>query len=80
VVPLVVGNAAAIEGHQRRKANPLIKSVFETGEKQVLKRTGVANYPPYHPLKGSSVLYSHYYPIKNSDAEIVGVLEIMYGE
>ncbi len=66
VIPVVAGNALPVEGWQRIKANEVIKAVFETGEKKVMNRT--------------ETLSSYYYPVRNSDDEIVGVLELLYGE
>jgi hypothetical protein len=65
VFPAVAGRALPIEGSGRRKINRELKAVFETGVKQVLDRgNGVTSY---------------YYPVKNSDAEIVGALELISG-
>lgn len=65
VFPVVAGRALPIEGSRRRWINPEMKAVFETGVKQVYDR-------------GDGII-SYYYPIKNSDAEIVGVLELISG-
>jgi hypothetical protein len=63
--PMVAGNALPFEGWMINKANKALKDMFTSGNKQVLKR--------------SEVCSSHYFPIKNSDAEIVGALEFIYG-
>lgn len=65
VTPVVAGNALPVEGWQRQPVNPEMKKVFETGSNQIKER--------------NENLYSYYYPVKNSDAEIVGVLELLYG-
>lgn len=65
-IPVVAGNALPMEGWGRTLANEVIKAVFETGEKKVMKRT--------------ETLTSYYYPVRNSDDEIVGVLELLHGD
>ncbi len=65
VFPVVCGRALPVEGHGRRWINQHMREVFETGQKRVYDR-------------GNGVV-SYYYPIKNSDAEIVGVLELISG-
>ena len=65
VVPVVAGRALPIEGSRRRWINQEMKSVFESGSSQIFKR--------------ENDVVSYYYPIKNSDADIVGVLELISG-
>jgi hypothetical protein len=65
VVPVVAGNALPVEGWGRKNVNPSMKAVFEAGTSQVLKHDGE--------------IASYYYAVKNSNAEIVGVLELLSG-
>ena len=65
VVPLVAGHALPVEGWRRRKINEEMRVTYDTGEKQVYARENGA--------------VSYYYPVKNSNAEIVGVLELLSG-
>jgi hypothetical protein len=66
VVPVVAGNAFPFEGWRRTYINGEMKQVFMTGEKQVKRR--------------SEACSSYYYAVRNSDDEIVGVLELIHGQ
>ena len=65
VIPVVVGNSLPIEGWQKSNILPEQKKAFD-GESGVV-------------LKRADGTVSHYYPILNSDCDIVGVLELLEG-
>lgn len=62
-MPVVAGNALPFEGPDFPAINEEIKCVLRTGVSQKLKRPDGAA--------------SHYYPVKNSNSVIVGVLELI---
>ncbi len=62
-IPVVCGKSLPIEGWARTMVNPEIAEVFDNGQPQVKDR-------------GENRV-SYYYPVKNSDDEIVGVLELL---
>jgi hypothetical protein len=64
-VPVAAGNALPVEGWQRTKVNDEMRVTFDKGINMVKKR--------------SDTCTSYYYAVKNSDAEIVGVLELLHG-
>lgn len=64
-VPLVAVIALPLEGHGRTKINDEMKKVFESGESQEKKR--------------NDMVTSYYYAVRNTDGEIVGVLELAHG-
>lgn len=64
-VPIICGNAFPEEGWEITPVNPEMDHVFRTGESSVKKR--------------SETCSSHYYAVRNSDNEIVAVLELLVG-
>lgn len=64
IVPVINGSAFPEDGQgwDIVPVNPEMKMLFKTGCPQVKKRDNCT---------------SHYYPLKNSDAEIVGILELL---
>ena len=65
-LPLVAGQALPFEGWARALVNPEMRRAFGGEFGPVKTRSAACN--------------SHYYPIKNSNAEIVGVLELIVGD
>ena len=65
VVPVIAGRALPLEGWNIVPLNTEMNKVFLTGRSGKKIRPGQDN--------------SIYYPLKNSSAEIVGVLELLYG-
>ena len=63
--PVVAGNALPREGHAYAVMNERAKAAFDGGFGEVLDRDGIR---------------SHYYPIRNSDYEIIGALELIEGK
>ena len=66
VLPLVAGKALPFEGWQYAQV---------TGE---MRRALAGEFGV--TLARSAVCVSHYYPVRNSDAQIVGALELIIGE
>lgn len=64
-VPLVAGRSLPPEGWRRTPVHAEMAFVWESGKPQVKKR--------------ENGLTSHYYPVRNSDDEVVGVLELLQG-
>ncbi|QHT59391.1 hypothetical protein GXP70_05005 [Paenibacillus lycopersici] len=64
-VPVVAGKSLPLEDWTRSAANPELLLAMESGRPQVKKRDGRR--------------LSRYYPVRNSDDEIVGVLELLQG-
>jgi hypothetical protein len=65
VVPVLAGSALPEEGWEITEINSEMKKVFETGMSQTRKRAGTCS--------------SFYYPVRSSNADIVGVLELLHG-
>jgi len=65
VTPLIVGSALPFEGTKRTNPNRELRLTFETGVCQV--------------KEWREDCHSYYYPLNNSDEEIVGVLELLCG-
>lgn len=65
VRPLVAGRSLPLEGWMVSKINSEMNETYTTGVQQVKQR--------------SPKRISHYYPVRNSDDEIVGVLELLQG-
>jgi hypothetical protein len=65
VVPVVTGNALPLTGFRSTESSPAMEAAF-TGRIASAKRQ-----------EGGT---SYYYPVKNSDAEIVGILELLSGD
>ncbi|MDR1440489.1 MAG: hypothetical protein LBJ10_11010 [Clostridiales bacterium] len=63
-VPVVAGRALPSEGFAPSPVSPEMEAAFSGCSSWAERGTGGA---------------SHYYPVKNSDAEIVGVLELLAG-
>ena len=63
--PMIAGNSLPAEGHSHAAVNRAARTAFGGGFGEILER-GEAR--------------SHYYPIRNSDHEINGVLELIAGE
>lgn len=63
-LPLVCGNALPAEGWQGARPNAALAAAFEG-------RCGAWD---------RGTCRSHYFPVKNSDAEIVGALELLEGD
>lgn len=66
MLPLVAGKALPFEGWQFAVMNDEMRRAWNGEFGSVKKR--------------SSVCSSHYYPLKNSDAETVGLLELIVGD
>lgn len=64
-IPVIAGKSLPYEGWQRTEVTDEMRRAFE-GEFGVKKTR-------------SSMASSHYYPVKNSDCGIVGVLELIVG-
>lgn len=64
-LPVICGNALPMEGWQGTRPNAELKAAFEGGCCTVKQRAGCS---------------STYLPVKNSDAETVGVLELLHGK
>ena len=62
-VPVVAGKALPLEGFGTSRITPSMQKAFD-GEWDI----------QYERIPGG---ISHYYPVRNSDAEIVGVLELL---
>lgn len=65
-VPVVAGNALPVEGYRAAVAPPSLRAAFSGEYGAAFQRDG-----------GCA---SRYYPVQNSDAEIVGVLELLSGQ
>jgi hypothetical protein len=65
-VPVVAGKSLPLEGWTRTPVDRQIQQVFTTGQSQL-------------KMGAASGMSHHYYPVKNSDDEIVGVLELIKG-
>jgi len=66
MLPLVAGKALPFEGWQFAVMNDEMRRALNGEFGSVKKRSSVCN--------------SHYYPLRNSDAEIVGLLELIVGD
>lgn len=64
-IPVVAGKSLPLEEWTRTAASPEMLSVMESGRPQVKKR--------------NASRISRYYPVRNSDDEIVGILELLQG-
>jgi hypothetical protein len=64
-LPVVCGNAFPMEGWQCSRPNAELRAAFDGGICTVKHRDGCG---------------SHYFPVKNSDAQISGVLELLQGK
>lgn len=64
VVPIIVGSQMPGEGGGICEAGAEMLQSFDTGERTVKKRDGFASY---------------YYPVRDSDSDIAGVLELIVG-
>ena len=64
-LPLVCGNALPIEGWQATCPNEALRAAFDHG---------------IYGIKNRGKCCSHYFPVKNSDGQIVGVLELLQGK
>jgi len=62
--PMVAGNSLPREGHAYAEINEKARAAFDGSFGEVLVRGGVS---------------SHYYPIRNSDCDIIGALELIAG-
>ncbi|MDR1061287.1 MAG: hypothetical protein LBL83_08805 [Clostridiales bacterium] len=63
-VPVVAGRALPLEGHAPSPVSPALEAAFSGRAASAERESGGT---------------SHYYPVKNIDAEIVGALELLRG-
>lgn len=66
LLPLIAGKALPFEGWQRAVVTPETRRALQGEFGVVLRRSSACN--------------SHYYPVRNSDAEVVGLLELIAGD
>ncbi len=65
VVPVVAGNALPLEGYRPSPVSPALRAALEGEFGSSAAR--------------SATCCSHYYPVRNSDGEICGALELLAG-
>ncbi|WP_309119377.1 hypothetical protein [Paenibacillus sp.] len=65
-VPVAAGSSLPLEGWTRTRTSAELAAVYSRGERPIRK----------DPAAGTT---HYYYPVRNSDAEIVGALELIAG-